>query len=210
MAIGFTSIDCGVETDYRDDITGISYDPDIGLATPTPGMNFNISDEYMTASLSQQLRTLRSFPNGSRNCYNVKVEIEKSILIRASFMYGNYDGLNVTPTFELFLGVQEWTTVRFTGPKTIVRKEIIHIPTTDDIDICLVRKNSTTPFISVLELRPLPNSTYLKPTSHSQYLVLLSRTDIGSTTNDTLIRLESFIYYLFSIPFSASRNEYAF
>ncbi|KAK6264160.1 hypothetical protein SCA6_019594, partial [Theobroma cacao] len=184
---GFTSIDCGIVNGYTDESTSLYYYPDTLLeAMAEIGMNANISDEYMTSASNQQLRTLRSFPNGSRNCYNLKVEIGKTILVRASFMYGNYDGLNLTPTFDLFLGVQEWTTVNFTGPETIVRKEIIHIPTTEDIDICLVKKGSTIPFISALELRPLPDSTYNLTTS--EYLVLLKRTDIGSTTNGSIFR----------------------
>ncbi|WRX27298.1 Serine-threonine/tyrosine-protein kinase [Theobroma cacao] len=177
LRAGFTSIDCGIVNGYTDESTSLYYYPDTLLeAMAEIGMNANISDEYMTSASNQQLRTLRSFPNGSRNCYNLKVEIGKTILVRASFMYGNYDGLNLTPTFDLFLGVQEWTTVNFTGPETIVRKEIIHIPTTEDIDICLVKKGSTIPFISALELRPLPDSTYNLTTS--EYLVLLKRTDI--------------------------------
>ena len=74
-------------------------------------------------------------------------------------MYGNYDSKNQLPkSFKLYLGVDEWTTVNITEASDIIRKEIIHIPITDTIDVCLVNIASGTPFISVLELRKLSPS----------------------------------------------------
>ena len=46
------------------------------------------------------------------------------------------------------------------NPSAVYRKEIIHIPITDTIDVCLVNVGQGTPFISVLELRPLNDSLY--------------------------------------------------
>jgi hypothetical protein len=36
-------------------------------------------------------------------------------LLRASFCYGNYDGLNRLPVFDLHIGVNRWATVNVTA-----------------------------------------------------------------------------------------------
>ena len=123
---------------------------------------------------------VRSFPEGARNCYTLEPEKGKgnNYLIRAVFMYGNYDSKNQLPVFKLHLGVDEWDTINFNNSSQTVRKEIIHVPKTDYIDVCLVNNGSGTPFISALELRPLGNSSYNKTESGS--LLLFNRWDIGS------------------------------
>ena len=97
---------------------------------------------------------VRSFPEGARNCYTLEPEKGKGnkYLIRAFFMYGNYDSKNQLPVFKLYLGVDKWDTIKFKNSNKIVRKEIIHIPKTDYIDVCLVNNGSGIPFISALEL----------------------------------------------------------
>lgn len=54
------------------------------------------------AALPKQLQTVRFFPAGSsptRNCYVVPVITNDQYLIRAGFLYGNYDGLK-SPTVD--------------------------------------------------------------------------------------------------------------
>ena len=98
-------------------------------------------------------------------------------------MYGNYDSKNQLPEFKLHLGVEEWDTVNLTDAGTVYRREIIHVPKTDDIYVCLVNTGSGTPFISLLELRPLNDSTYI---TESGSLELVTRVDVGSTTNQVV------------------------
>ena len=98
-------------------------------------------------------------------------------------MYGNYDSKNQLPKFELYLGVDEWTTVEIKNASAIYRREIIHIPITDTIDVCLVNVDSGTPFISVLEVRPLNDSLYSP--SEPGSLLLHDRCDFG-TQKETL------------------------
>ena len=93
-------------------------------------------------------------------------------------MYGNYDSKNQLPIFKLYLGVDEWTTVNIRNATSIYRKEIIHIPITDYIDVCLVNAGWGTPFISVLELRQLNDSIY-SPTEPGS-LLLYNRWDFGT------------------------------
>ncbi|KAK7857064.1 putative leucine-rich repeat receptor-like protein kinase [Quercus suber] len=92
---GFISIDCGATSDYLDEGTGIFYKSDSGFIDT--GTNNDISPEYYSSMVSpnyvRQIKNLRSFPQGTKNCYTLKPEQGKSsnYLIRAFFFYGNYD-----------------------------------------------------------------------------------------------------------------------
>jgi hypothetical protein len=61
---------------------------------------------------SQRYQTVRFFPNGTRNCYTLRsLTPGGKYLVRAVFGYGNYDMGNGQPKFDLYLGVNYWTTV---------------------------------------------------------------------------------------------------
>ena len=177
--VGFISINCGIApgSDYTDDETQIYYTLDAKFIDT--GINYNVSKEYVDED-TDQLMDVRSFPEGDRNCYALPPGQGKNhkYLIRAWFMYGNYDSKNQPLVFKLYLGVDEWATVNITNASVIIRKEIIHIPTTDDIDVCLVNAGSGTPFISVLELQQLNDSIY-SPTEPGS-LLLHDRWDFGT------------------------------
>ena len=102
-------------------------------------------------------------------------------MIRASFLYGNYDGENKLPEFDLFVDVNHWLTVKFGNASEIVITEIITVAVADTINICLVNKGLGTPFISGLELRPLSSSVYGTEFGTNASLVLFKRLDIGKT-----------------------------
>ncbi|KAK3033250.1 hypothetical protein RJ639_033130, partial [Escallonia herrerae] len=170
---GFISIDRGLSTffGYEDENTGIMYSPDAAFIDT--GIILEISSEYKDAQ-EHQLLTIRSFPTdeGLRNCYNLSsVQVKGSkYLIRASFMYGNYDGLDRPPEFDLHLGVELWDTVRPDDPEDIVKLEIIHAPSSIYIYVCLVNTGSGTPFISTLEIRPFDSSLYPESRSMVNFL----------------------------------------
>ena len=108
--------------------------------------------------INRYYRTVRSFPNGIRNCYMLgPVRPGSKYRINAEFFYGNYDGLGRSPTFDLYLGVNLWVTME-TGDFN--RAEIVTVASTDSIQVCLVNINRGTPFISELDLRPLPFAMY--------------------------------------------------
>ncbi|KAK0597961.1 hypothetical protein LWI29_030248 [Acer saccharum] len=181
--LGFISIDCGLPENsaYTDKKTGINYTSDVTF-TDT-GVSYNISSEYNRDTLEQPFLTVRSFPEGMKNCYTLKPAVGYiKFLIRASFMYGNYDGQSKLPSFDLLLGADVWDSVELSDASTIVSKEIIHVPPTNYVDVCLGNKGSGTPFISSLELRPLVNSSY--PSNLGTSLLLYSRLDVGSTAED--------------------------
>ncbi|XP_048423179.1 probable LRR receptor-like serine/threonine-protein kinase At4g29180 isoform X1 [Pyrus x bretschneideri] len=181
--IDFISIDCGSPSKlYEDTDTNITYSPD-GDYIDT-GINQNISSEFMypnNPNLPFPLSDLRSFPQGNKNCYVLKPEAGNGSLnlIRATFLYGNYDGENKLPEFDLYLGVNFWSTVRFENASDIVTKEIIGFAESNTVDICLINKGLGTPFISALEFRPLNSSTYGTEFGTSASLVLIERLDIG-------------------------------
>ncbi|KAK1575107.1 hypothetical protein Q3G72_002667 [Acer saccharum] len=181
---GFISIDCGLpeNSGYTDKKTGINYTSDATF-TET-GLSYNISSEYNSNTLEQQFLNVRSFPDGTRNCYTIKPALENiKFLIRARFMYGNYDGRSKLPSFVLLLGADVWDSVELGNASTIVTKEIIHIPRSSYLYVCLVNTGSGTPFISSLEFRVLKNTTYR---TQSGSLLLYLRLDLGSTTNETI------------------------
>lgn len=93
-------------------------------------------------------------------------------------MYGNYDDLGRVPEFDLYLGVNFWDSVKLDDATTILNKEIITIPLLDNVQVCVVDKNAGTPFLSVLEIRLLLNTTYETP---YDALTLLRRLDYSKT-----------------------------
>uniref|UniRef100_J3M919 Protein kinase domain-containing protein n=1 Tax=Oryza brachyantha TaxID=4533 RepID=J3M919_ORYBR len=186
---GFISIDCGIEakTGYVDDMTTLSYVPDDGF-TDGAGTNHNISVEYMTPSISKRYHNLRSFPDGARSCYTLRSLVPGlKYLIRAVFMYGNYDGLNKLPVFDLYIGVDFLTTVNITRPDGAALEEAIVVVPDDFVQVCLVNTGAGTPFISGLDLRPLKSTLYPQVTE-TQGLSLFGRWNFGPTSNTEIIR----------------------
>ncbi|KAF8051032.1 hypothetical protein N665_1813s0001 [Sinapis alba] len=180
---GFISIDCGLQPDnssYTESSTGINYVSDSSY-TDTGTSSF-VAPEYR-ANMMQSMWSVRSFPEGVRNCYTISVNISAKYLIRAAFMYGNYDTRNELPGFDLHLGPNKWDSVKLESSVGTVSKEIIYSVLTDTLQVCLVNTGNGTPFISVLELRELPNSSYA---TKSESLQLFQRLDFGSSTNLTV------------------------
>lgn len=138
--------------------------------------------EFISKSLEGIYKNVRSFPEGKRNCYTLRHPEGRNTvyLLRASFMYGNYDGQNQPPKFDLYIGVNLWETMKFDNASQIVIKEIIHVPPMDVVHVCFLNTDEGTPFISALQMRHHHNSIY---TNKSQTLALYERLDFGSKTN---------------------------
>ncbi|KAM7254627.1 hypothetical protein ACFE04_004007 [Oxalis oulophora] len=186
---GFISIDCGATFDYTDRKTGINYTTDEGFIKT--GILNLVSDPYQNDYNQMLLLTLRSFPDGKRNCYNVgNLTKDTKYLIRATFFYGNYDTKDRGPKFDIHLGANLWDTVNLFNQEQIVTKEIIHSPSSNFIYICLINTDDGTPFISGLEFRILNNEIYI---TESGSLDLIVRRDPGSKTNE-LIRFPADVY----------------
>ncbi|XP_004961442.2 putative leucine-rich repeat receptor-like protein kinase At2g19210 [Setaria italica] len=182
-SIGFISIDCGLPgtAGYVDDTTKLSTVPDAGF-TDT-GSNHNISAEYITQVPSRRYHNVRSFPDGARNCYTLRSLVAGfKYLVRAAFIYGNYDGLGQLPIFDLYIGVNFWGMVNVSSPDGYEVMEAIVVVPDDFVQVCLVNTGTGTPFISLLDLRPLKNSLYPQANA-MQGLVLLGRTNFGPGTD---------------------------
>ncbi|XP_061371272.1 probable LRR receptor-like serine/threonine-protein kinase At4g29180 [Gastrolobium bilobum] len=203
---GFLSIDCGgpKNFEYTDDITKIKYNTD-GAYIQT-GVNKNISSEYAypkNPNLPYPLSDLRSFPQGNRNCYSLTAGRRGSLhLIRASFLYGNYDGKNKLPEFDLYVGVNFWSSVKFRNASEQVTMEIIKMAQSEVTNVCLVNKGAGIPFISALELRPLNSSIYNTEFGESASLILFKRWDIASLNGSG--RYEDDIYDRIWSPYNSS------
>ncbi|KAL3720934.1 hypothetical protein ACJRO7_005703 [Eucalyptus globulus] len=151
----------------------MSFDLDQGYIDS--GENKQISAKFIKDPVYRRYKNLRSFPNGTRNCYTLSPDKGKNntYLIRASFWYGDYDEQNQPPIFDLYIDVNFWATV---DTSDWVNEDIVYVPQRDDIEVCLVNIGKGVPFISVLVLRTLDNSIYQ---TQSGFLRLNVRYDIG-------------------------------
>lgn len=177
---GFISLDCGLvpkETTYTEKSTNITYKSDVDYIDS--GLVGKINDAYKT-QFQQQVWAVRSFPVGQRNCYNVNLTANNKYLIRGTFVYGNYDGLNQFPSFDLHIGPNKWSSVKILGVTNTSMHEIIHVVPQDSLEVCLVKTGPTTPFISSLEVRPLNNESYL---TQSGSLMLFARVYFPSSSS---------------------------
>ncbi|KAF8031039.1 hypothetical protein BT93_D0274 [Corymbia citriodora subsp. variegata] len=174
VAAGFISIDCGAQNTYTYDKINIHFEMDKGYIDS--GENMQISTKFIDGQYYYHFyKNLRSFPNGTRNCYTLRPDKGKgnTYLIRASFWYGNYDEKNQVPIFDLYIDVNYWFTVNTSNN---IYTEIVYVPQRDFIQVCLVNIGKGVPFISALELRTLDNSIYQ---IESGFLRLDFRYDIG-------------------------------
>ncbi|XP_072955742.1 putative leucine-rich repeat receptor-like protein kinase At2g19210 [Typha angustifolia] len=187
----YISIDCGITSGsrYNDTKTQLEYISDDQFIDT--GTNYDIANNYKTSSVAVQNLNVRSFPDGSRNCYTLKPVIqEHKYLIRASFMYGNYDGLrmgqdNNPILFDLHIGVNFWKTVNITDASKEYRFEAITVALADFIQVCLINTSTGTPFISSLEMRPLKSNLY-PAANASQSIVLTFRVNMASETTPVI------------------------
>ncbi|PWA59736.1 leucine-rich repeat transmembrane protein kinase protein [Artemisia annua] len=169
---GFISIDCGIGkgSSYIDNITGLNYVSDVDFIDSGESHNIMpINNLYVDFT---QLTTLRSFPENTRNCYTLKPTQGKGnrYLIRARFMYGNYDFKDKVPEFDVYLGPDYLDTMTFDSSTDIRDMEIILVSSSDYIHVCLVNTGQGTPFISAIELRLLGNDIYLETSFGALYL----------------------------------------
>ncbi|XP_062074353.1 putative leucine-rich repeat receptor-like protein kinase At2g19210 [Humulus lupulus] len=181
---GFISLDCGLplNSNYTEPKSNLKYISDEPFVTT--GTSHSVALEYK-AGIKEYVKTLRSFPEGVRNCYAINITKGTRYLILATFFHGNYDNQNTAPEFDLHIGASFWTTVTIGNVSIFQLEEIIHIPLRDLVHVCLINTGLGTPFISALELRPILSNQriYYNTTAPSESLALLYRLDIGSITN---------------------------
>ncbi|URE25643.1 Leucine-rich repeat receptor-like protein kinase [Musa troglodytarum] len=204
---GFINIDCGIpeNSSYLDQSLGITYVSDSQFIDT--GVNHDVSPAYVS-DLAQRYLTVRSFPDGPRNCYTFKsMTPGLKYLIRATFLYGNYDS-KYSPSiqFDLYLGVNLWKTINLTDPSSYFFTEVITEATATLISVCLVNTGRGTPFISGLDLRPMVASLY-PLVNASRSLVLLDRFNMAPNGISIRYPLDPYDRYWFQYTTQPSWNE---
>ncbi|KAG6487462.1 hypothetical protein ZIOFF_056048 [Zingiber officinale] len=180
---GFIFIDCGIDpnSSYVDPNLGLRYVSDDQFIDT--GVNYAVPMANVPSYLARRYWTVRSFPEESRNCYTFKsISQGSKYIIRAVFLYGNYDYMNSPYVrFDLYLGVNLWKTINLTDPSENIFTETVSEATADVISVCLVNTGHGTPFISGLDLRPVPTSLYPQVNSLTT-LVNLYRIYMGNSS----------------------------
>uniref|UniRef100_A0A1J3EIW6 non-specific serine/threonine protein kinase n=1 Tax=Noccaea caerulescens TaxID=107243 RepID=A0A1J3EIW6_NOCCA len=160
---GFISLDCGLspneQSPYVELETGLQYSSDSSFIQS--GKTGRI-DASLESKYPKSRTTLRYFPDGIRNCYNLSVLQGTNYLIRVTSNYGNYDGLNISPRFDLYIGPNFWVTIDLEKHVTgDTWEEIYHMPKSNSLNACLIKTGTSTPIISALELRSLAKGIYI-------------------------------------------------
>ncbi|GFZ20133.1 leucine-rich repeat protein kinase family protein [Actinidia rufa] len=156
MAIGtgFLSLSCG-GTSFVDssNIKWVS-DSDYVTIGNTAIVNFVEGTAYSQVPV-------RFFPNSpGRKCYSLPINVSSSVLVRAQFVYKNYDGLKKNPAFSVSLGTAIGTTINLTSTDPWT-EEFIWPVNKDSLPLCLQSiPGAGVPVISTLEVRPLPQGAY--------------------------------------------------
>ncbi|KAF2597115.1 hypothetical protein F2Q68_00007810 [Brassica cretica] len=106
---------------YKEEATGLQFSSDATFiqSGKTGRIHPTVASRFL-----KPYTTLRYFPDGTRNCYDLRVEKDLHKLVNGT------------------------------------REEIIHIPTSNKLQVCLVKTGPTTPLISTLEVRPMGNDSY--------------------------------------------------
>eukprot|EP00253_Pinus_taeda_P031033 PITA_31033 len=181
---GFISLDCGGAKSYND-TAGIQWITDDGYIDIGEK---SIVPNVAGVTTSIQMNSLRKFPERNKNCYDITpLKIGTKYLLRATFLYANYDGLASPPTFVLMLDADVWITVTLTE-SDVMAKELIFMAKFNSSSVCLGRQsNGGVPIISSLELRPLEETMYW-PVSQDYSLFRLENTNFGAPNDSSDIR----------------------
>lgn len=154
----FLSIDCGAT--YNETF-------------PVNYINWTSDGEYVhtgesrvvdrNRSTDPVMNTLRVFPKLKKNCYNFPLRQGERVLVRASFYYGNYDGLDSPPTFELQFDGNYWATVNMSKAylSNPLFGEAIYDVKGNSTSICVAQTlPNQIPFINAIEVRSLVSNMY--------------------------------------------------
>ncbi|KAL9318323.1 hypothetical protein ACSQ67_014840 [Phaseolus vulgaris] len=173
---GFVSLDCGGKENFTDKI-GLTWTPD--------ELRYGeISIISVANETRKQYTTLRHFPADSRKyCYSLDVVSRTRYLLRASFLYGNFDANNVYPKFDIFIGATHWSTIVISDANTIEMRELIFLALSPTVSVCLSNATTGKPFISTLELRQFNGSVYYTYTEEHFYLSVSARINFGADSD---------------------------
>ncbi|RLN21862.1 hypothetical protein C2845_PM07G35600 [Panicum miliaceum] len=180
---GFVSIDCGGSANYTDEL-GLVWTGDAGWFPFGETATIAVPSEKRT-----QYSTVRYFPAASsttssttKHCYTLPVRPRTRYLVRATFLYGNFDSSNVFPEFDLYLGASRWSTIVIYDDAKVVTREAVVLAAAPALSVCLSNATTGQPFISTLELRQLNGSLYYTDYEADAFLGLSARINFGAPT----------------------------
>ncbi|KAH7365290.1 hypothetical protein KP509_18G019100 [Ceratopteris richardii] len=186
--IGFTSIDCG-----SDSVSVYTDNDNIEWLSDSNLMFEGTSVVLPDTGNGPVLRTMRLF-NGSQSkyCYSLSNSAVKAgafFFVRASIFPGiNPPYMPKDPDgyfrFKLIIDADQWTDVKIAyGDDTLWTSDAYVRAKRSEIDVCFARITSDgdAPFISALELRPLPNTltSTLVMNETNRFLVCLEHSSYG-------------------------------
>ncbi|XP_002521090.2 probable LRR receptor-like serine/threonine-protein kinase At5g48740 [Ricinus communis] len=153
---GFLSLSCGGTTNFTDssNISWVSDSAYISIGNTT-----TINYIEGTSSFTVPVRFFQDLKG--RKCYKLPLtNVSSVVLVRAQFVYKNYDRLGKPPAFSVSLGTAVTSTVNLTinDPWT---EEFVWPVNKDTVSFCLhAIPDGGSPVISSLEIRPLPQGAY--------------------------------------------------
>ncbi|XP_004292376.1 PREDICTED: probable LRR receptor-like serine/threonine-protein kinase At5g48740-like [Fragaria vesca subsp. vesca] len=186
---GFLSLTCGGTMNYTDS-SNIWWIPDKEFIST--GNTTTISYIEGTSSISVPVRF---FPtNQAHNCYTLPVNVSFLVLVRAQFVYKDFDGLGKPPSFTVSLGTAIVSTVdlRKTDPWI---EEFVWPVNKDTVSFCLHNiPDRGAPVISSIEVRPLPKEAYKSGMDDSPHKSLRKsyRIDCGNTNGSLRYPLDPY------------------
>lgn len=181
---GFISLDCGGARDHTDAI-GIQWTSDASFVSGGQAAQLLVQNGLQQTQ--QQLTTVRYFPADNRkHCYTMNVRNRTRYLVRATFLYGNFDNSNVYPKFDISLGASPWSTIVVDDATTPVVEEAIILAAAPTLSVCLSNASTGQPFISTLELRQFNGSLYYTTDETRFFLGLSARINFGAGSNDSV------------------------
>ncbi|KAF2312022.1 hypothetical protein GH714_027776 [Hevea brasiliensis] len=176
--VGFVSLDCGGKQNFTDEL-GLVWTSDDNLIYGETAI-ISVANETR-----KQYMTLRHFPADSRKyCYTLGVISRSRYLLRATFLYGNFDNNNVYPKFDISFGATHWSTIVISDANTIESIELIFLASSPTISVCLSNATTGQPFISTLELRQFNGSVYYTDYENQFYLSVSARINFGADSED--------------------------
>ncbi|RXI01327.1 hypothetical protein DVH24_001561 [Malus domestica] len=170
---GFVSLDCGGEEIFTDDL-GLEWTPD--------QLNYGETAFIAVSNESRkQYSTVRYFPADPRKyCYTLNVTSRTRYLLRATFLYGNFDTNNAYPKFDISVGATHWSSIVISDANTIEMRELIFLAMRPTVSVCLSNATTGQPFISTLELRQFNGSMYYTEFEQQFYLSVSARINFGA------------------------------
>ncbi|KAF3781585.1 putative LRR receptor-like serine/threonine-protein kinase [Nymphaea thermarum] len=150
------SIDCGDPTGTRTNELGIKWVGDGGYINTGKTAKVQVSNSFYP-----EQKTLRYFPFQKKSCYVIPgVNRGRKHMVRAHFLYGNYDGKSSPPSFDLQFDGNHWATVT-TSSNESYYYEVIYGPKRDNISVCVAQTSpDQIPFISALVIREFEKGMY--------------------------------------------------